>query len=495
MKSIFKLQYILAGVIVLVSLSSCKKWLAVNPQTQVKEEQQFSTKQGFIEALAGVYMKAATDSLYGRNTSYGMLDVLAQYYENKSSTTSFYGPTARYAYTNEGAQGTENTRGNINRIWEAMYNAIAQCNYILQNVDAHRNVLNGDAYNIIKGEAIGMRAFLHFDLLRMFAPAYLQGANAGRAAIPYMEQFTVIPQQKKTVVEILNKIEQELLTAEQLLSVNTTIDQIASNQGSTTIDVFLMYRQNHLNYWAVKGALARLYLYKGDKIKALQYAKEVIASGKFSFVKSTELSTDPASGNSDLTFTKEHIFSIYVAGLKNSTDIYFKQTGVSMETSDLFSTKAKLDALFDATLSGYGSDYRRVDIGRLWTQVTTTVVYSKKLIVDNIGNVRQRLVPNMRLSEMYFIAAEAAPTVPDGVNYLNAVRTARLLPPLDAGITASILDVELMKEFRKEMYGEGQAFFFYKRRNTINIPDGVDNPMAEAKYIFPFPLSEIQFGK
>ena len=495
MKSTFKLQYILTGVVVLASLSSCKKWLAVNPQTQLKEEQQFSTKQGFFEALAGVYMKAATDSLYGKNTSYGMLDVLAQYYENKASTSNFYGPTARYTYTNEGALSTDNTRDNINRIWEATYNAIAQCNYILQNADAHRDILNGDAYNIIAGEATGMRAFLHFDLLRMFAPAYLQGANADRAAIPYMEQFTVIPQQKKTVIEILNKIEQELLSAEQLLSVNTSIDQIASNQGSTSLDIYLMYRQNHLNYWAVKGMLARLYLYKGDKVRALKYAKEVIDSGKFSFIKSTELSTDPTLVNSDLTFTKEHIFSIYVAGLKNNTDLLFKQSGVSLETSDLFSTRAKLDVLFDATLSGYGSDYRRVDVGRLWTQVTTTVVYSKKYIVENVANVRQRLVPNMKLSEMYFIAAETAPTVPEGVNYLNAVRIARLLPPLDAGITASTLDAELMKEFRKEMYGEGQAFFFYKRRNTINIPDGVGNPMAEAKYVFPFPLNEIQFGK
>ena len=96
---------------------------------------------------------------------------------------------------------------------------------------------------------------------------------------------------------------------------------------------------------------------------------------------------------------------------------------------------------------------------------------------------------------MYFIAAEAAPTVPDGVNYLNAVRTARLLPALAANVTASVLDAELMKEFRKEMYGEGQAFFFYKRRNTFNIPDGVGNPMAEEKYVFPLPLNEIQFGK
>jgi hypothetical protein len=227
----------------------------------------------------------------------------------------------------------------------------------------------------------------------------------------------------------------------------------------------------------------------------LQYAQEVINSGKFSFLLSGELSTDPVSINSDLTFTKEHIFSIYVSNLKTNADNYFKQSGVSVETSDLFSTRAKLDALYETTVPGYGSDIRRVDIGRLWTQVTTSVVYTKKFLVENIDNVKQRLVPNMRLSEMYFIAAEAAPGTAEGVNYLNAVRTARLLPPLDAAISPAVLDAEIMKEFRKEMYGEGQAYFFYKRRNTANIPDGLANPMSEAKYVFPFPLTEIQFGK
>ena len=245
----------------------------------------------------------------------------------------------------------------------------------------------------------------------------------------------------------------------------------------------------------MKATLARLYLYKGDKTKALQFSKEVIDSKKFSFITTAELNTDPTHINSDITFTKEHIFSIYVSGLKTNADNFFKQTGVSVETSDLFSTRAKLDALYETTVTGYGADYRRVDLGRLWTQVTTSVVYTKKYLVENLSNVKQRLVPNLKLSEMYLIAAEAAPSAAEGVTYLNTLRAARLLPALDAAITPANLDNEIMKEFRKEMYGEGQAFFFYKRRNTANIPDGVGNPMSEVKYVFPFPLAEIQFGK
>lgn len=492
----FNIRYLLIALLIVPAFTSCKKWLAVSPQTQVKEEYQFSSQQGFADVLFGTYMRIASDSLYGNNTSYGMLDVLAQYYENKANaTTAYYGPMARYVYTSEGAQSTANVRGRINNIWGGMYNAIAQANYILKNVDANKGVLKGNAYNIIKGEALALRAFMHFDLLRMFAPAYLNGANGGRAAIPYMEQFTVVPQQKKTVTEVLDKCEQELLAAEQLLSIYPDIDQIAGNQGSTSLDVFLMYRQNHLNYWAVKGTLARLYLYKGDKANALKYAREVIDSGKFGLLKSTELSTNPTTNASDITFTKEHIFSVYVSNLKTVSDNLFKQVGVNVETADLFSTRAKLDALHEVARTGYGTDIRRVDLGNLWTQITTTVVYSKKYIVEALSNVKQRLVPNMRLPEMYYIAAEAAPTPAEGVTYLNTVRTARLLPALDAAITATDLDTEIAKEFRKELYGEGQTFFFYKRRGATTIPDAVlTTPMVEAYYVFPLPLTEIQFG-
>ncbi len=41
---------------------------------------------------------------------------------------------------------------------------------------------------------------------------------------------------------------------------------------------------------------------------------------------------------------------------------------------------------------------------------------------------------------MYYIAAESAPTVAEGVAYLNTVRTARLIPALATTITATQLN-------------------------------------------------------
>lgn len=477
----------------LLLLPSCKKWLDVSPKTQLKEEEQFSTEQGFVDALIGVYQKISSNDLYGGEMSYGTLEVLAQCYESKATETDTYGAAARYIY-DSGA-----LRPKLDRMWAGLYSAIAQCNYILNNTEDHREALSNNTYAIVKGEALGLRGFLHFDLLRLYGPAYLNGANASKNAIPYMTRFTVFPQQKLTVDQVLNLCEQDLKAAEALLSVYPAIDQIALNQNATSNDLFLSYRQNRLNYWAVKAALARLYQFKGDKAQALKYAKEVIDSQKFRFITNAELFYDPTDIRSDLTFTYEHIFSVPVKDLKSSSDILFKSSlTTGGDPGDLFSKRANLELIYESTtVPGYINDIRRPKTSvNLWNQVTDQAVYIKKYIVEGVNFVRQSRVPVIRLPEMYYIAAESETDPAAGVIFLNQVRNARSLPPLVLTLTAAQLEDEIMKEYRKEFYGEGQLWYYYKRKNILNLLGGIPGVvMNESKYIFPVPNDEIQFGK
>jgi starch-binding outer membrane protein, SusD/RagB family len=469
--------------------SSCKKFLDVSPKTQVKEEIQFSTKQGFIDALFGVYQTSARTNGYGRNLSFGFLDILAQQYSGMSSGSPF-GTTARYNYTDTAAEKK------ISEVFSNSYAAIAQANYLLKNID--NGVLDESTRQIIKGEALGMRGFLHFDLARLFAPAYADGSNAGASSLAYLQSFTVTPQARLQLGEYLNLVEADLKAAEALLISNQNIDQIAGNQGNTNADLFLMFRQNHLNYWAVKAELARLYQYKGDKANALKYALEVINSGKFSFVSQPSLNVDPLNIASDLTFSSEHVFSFYVSGLQRLADESFKSSTSTTfygDVRDFYTSKAVLEATYQGTLVGYGTDIRKAGASKsLWNEINASIVYTKKYYSDNSSNVKQRLIPMIRLSEMYYIAAESASTLEEGVGYLNVVRMARLIPPLTVPASQAGLDSEIMLEYRKEFYAEGQLFYYYKRKNILTIPNGVANPMTAAKYVLPLPNDELQFG-
>lgn len=484
-KSIFPLYLIC----LLLLMASCNKWLDVDPKTQVKEGKQFSSKQGYIDALFGIYQQAAEITSYGGQLTYSMLDIMAQRYENKSSTINIIGKLARYSYTDSEVQTA------IGVVFGSQYKIIAQANFVLKNVDQSEGVLDQTSKNIIKGEALAMRAYVHFDLARLFSDRYADGANASAPSVAYLKDFTVTPQSRLNLGAVLALCEADLKEAETLLAVHQTIDQIEKNQGSTNADLFLQYRQNHMNYWAVKALLARLYLYKGDKVNAFKYANEVINSQKFSFIVPANINADASAITSDLTFTSEHVFSIYVSGLKTRADDVFKNTGVAGEQTDLWSTRAKLDATYQAALVGYGTDIRRPGATKsLWNEIASSTVYTKKYWSDATGNVKQRLIPLIRLSEMYYIAAEAAPSIAEGIKYLNVVRANRLIPEIAAPATEAEFEAEIRFEYRKEFYAEGQLWFYYKRKNVATIPDGIANPMTTAKYVFPIPNDELEFG-
>ncbi|MNL41379.1 SusD family protein [compost metagenome] len=100
-------------------------------------------------------------------------------------------------------------------------------------------------------------------------------------------------------------------------------------------------------------------------------------------------------------------------------------------------------------------------------------------------------MPMIRLPEMYFIAAEAlkATNITKAAELINTVRTHRGLT--NVSINAGNFDAVLLQEFRKEFIGEGQLFFYHKRKNTPRIPRGTNYDIIALKgYKLPIPLSE-----
>jgi hypothetical protein len=237
-------------------------------------------------------------------------------------------------------------------------------------------------------------------------------------------------------------------------------------------------------------------LFKGDKPNALKYALEVINSKKFSFINQSTLVVDANALSADLTFSSEHIFSVYISNLKLVADDLFKATDATGEPTDLWSQKGNLVEMYQSDLPNYGTDIRSPIASKsLWSELSTELVYTKKYWSDNSANVKQRIIPVIKLAEMYYIAAEASPSIAEGTNYLNVVRLARLIPALSpAPATEALFDDEIQLEYRKEFYAEGQLWFYYKRKGVSDIPSGVVSPMTKAQYIFPLPNAELEFG-
>ena len=192
----------------------CNDWLDVRPKSQVKESDLFESESGFRDALTGIYVLMGRTSTYGGNSTMGFLDMLAQTY---SSVSAEYDAVLTYNYRDEAV------KTKVDTMWNSNYYAIANCNYLLKNIAEHGDVMGEDLRALVKGEALALRAFLHFDLLRGYAPSYKMGKDD--LAIPYLREVTNAPVAQSTVSEVLDYILEDLAAAKKLLE---PIDPIGS---------------------------------------------------------------------------------------------------------------------------------------------------------------------------------------------------------------------------------------------------------------------------
>lgn len=444
-------------------LLSCNKWLDVEPQSQVRDSELFSTESGFKEALAGVYSSLTYEPLYGREMTFGLMGVLG--YEWDSQSTA-YDVDKIYQY-----QNNQPSLNRIDAIWNGLYNSIANDNKLLEAIDGQKGVFSGDNYAIIKGEALALRAFIHFDLLRAFGASYEE--NPQKIAIPYYKKSgkEIAPQLK--VDEVINLAIADLNEAAELLKA----DPLLTGKTVTSIDDkgYLMNRQVHLNYYAVKGLLARIYLYKKDYAKALENANVVINANKFPWILSNNI-------NTDVTFSTEHLFALNVVRLQTIYENSFTSIG-SPNTFSMTETTKK--EYYEST------DYRYLSWYGFDTYATHIFIKYKQSTVANTPVAYKNKLPLLKLAEMYFIAAEAlkGTNMTAAAAMINEVRLHRGLTATT--IDAANFDATLQHEFRKEVIGEGQLFFFHKRKNTPSIPRSAGLNIITLKgYKLPIPLSE-----
>ncbi len=470
-----KTTLIIAFLAIAAAFAGCNKFLDVQPKTSLSEEQLFTSEAGFQQALSGVYAQLASNNLYGDNLSMGFVSALAQNY-----TTLAAGSSVTLQQTQALNYTSTEVAGYTSNIWATSYSAIAGANKVIANTQENRSVLNDNSYALIRGEALALRAFLHFDLLRLFGPEYVAGAEL--KAIPYkkdVNENAIVPAKTAEVVRLALA---DLKEAEDLL---LPVDPIVTND--------LRTRRNKINYFGVKALEARIRLYSGDKSGAAAAATVVVNSAKYTFVTQAAASA-VTSGLvvRDRLYFNEQIFMIRVREILTKVQAYFRYRGAA--NLSLTRTQANFNTLYETTTGG-GTDYRYLfrleqDASTLfpskfWQASTATTSISDNLL--------DQYVPGIRLSEMYYILAETAGTTATGVGFLNTVRLNRGLANLASIITAATLTAEITKEYQKEFYAEGQLFFYYKRIKALRMQfREVD--MAPQQYVLPIPDAELQFN-
>ncbi|MCD0490408.1 RagB/SusD family nutrient uptake outer membrane protein [Pedobacter sp. MC2016-14] len=451
-------------------LSSCKKWLDVEPNSQIKSSELFKTESGFKEALAGVYTLMIAENLYGKEQQYGMLAVLSHEW---SSFPEGYNGEAEYNYESSTVQGR------MSSIWNGLYQAISNTNNLLVEIDSKKSIFSGDNYSIIKGEALALRAFLHFELVRLFGASYMVDMN--KPAIPYVTQYSANQTKQSTVKETYEFIRKDLEAAKELLRT----DPILTGRTITQADDngYLINRQLHLNYYAVEALLARMFYYTGEYEKARTAATTVINSGKFTY----SLQSNLGIGN-DLSGAPEHIFGLHI------NNMYTYSTEYLSKDANIIYTFYLNSATHDAYYPDKSIDYRYIYLFEVGEGVKASNYYSRKYSapVSQELYYRNKSVV-IKISEMQFIIAGS--NLAEGKSIIapiNKVRQARGLQALT--IEPPDPTATYIEEFRKEFFAEGQLFYLYKRLNRTTIT-GTDKNLVDIKaYIWPLPVAELEAG-
>lgn len=459
-------------------LTSCNDWLDVQPRSQVEDNKLFESESGFKEALAGVYSSMVSEKTYTKELLFGAIGILGQEWDQFSA--SEYTDMNNYNYSN-----TQSAL-QISNIWATSYNSIANANNIINKIDEKKDLFSTDNFNIIKGESYALRAFLHFDLLRCFGVSYEQ--NPDMPAIPYCTELTyrVFPQ--LTVKAVADKIEKDLLEAEALLK----SDPIYTGKKITEIDDsgYLMNRRVHLNYYAVKGLQARLYMWMHEYEKAALCAQAVIKSNVFTWTVGDDL----AKGY-DYACASEQLFALNVLTLSTLADTYFS------EDNNIDSYSLRINSLteyYDNNTDDYrylyqfasGTKGEYVDYRYLTKFNDSNIENDPNLSSrEEPASFFRNKIPLIRLGEMYLILSECQYRASgSGLEALNKLRVARNLLALQNDPADFYL--ELIREYRRELIGEGQLFFVYKRLNRASVIGADVDVIGEKVYTFPIPISE-----
>lgn len=459
--------------LLLLTATACENYLDITPEGQVKRDDLLSSADGVEDAMYGVYSQMRGQYLYGKELSFSALDVMAQYFESYGN----YGVEALLEYDYD----YSTVESVFENVWTKMYNNISNANSVL-NSD-----LVSDAteypYKIYRGEALGLRAFMHFDLLRLFTEQITLNPNA--SGIPYATEFSLNTPEFSTSAQVYEYIIADLLKAEELLADEA---QYADERNYMTM------RQIHFNIHAVHATLARVYLTKGDYEKALFYAQKVIDESGCTLLKKTEIAGDVAG----VLSRKESIFGIYSA-----TEFYsYVYENLWLMTSFYaLNPRKDYETLYEMT---DGADYRVT--AYFTVQQSGTVRFSKILDTYKVnGNESQRPADmiqglNMiRLPEMYYIVAECLARSGDlegAAGMLDAVRISR---GMESETDWSTMTTESMlsainSERYKELIGEGQAFYNMKRQNlSIKALSGETITPSNAVYVVPIPDIEYDY--
>lgn len=282
--------YIASLILLATSFAGCKDWLDVDPVDKTKESTQYSTESGINSVMNGLYRSMDDNTLYGGYLTRTLIECMANRYIYYSTYVN--GTYAAYTINNwskylwnADSYTNSDVESQATSIWRNGYSLAFDVNNFLKSLRESSVSLTEDKRNILNGEAYAMRAYIHFDLFRLFGPVYTN-ADATTKIMPYNslmldknfeeEMFLLTDQ---TAPAFMDSVLTDINRAEALLEKSDPIITDFSTAVTTELSSENFYTQNRnrrMNYYAVRALKARVLQYMGRTDEAVQIAQSII---------------------------------------------------------------------------------------------------------------------------------------------------------------------------------------------------------------------------
>lgn len=434
-----------------VGLFSCKKVIDLYPQSNLSTGTYYTNYDEVKAALSGCYNGMQRPLLYEWQLT------------ELRSDNSKQGQPGSTASTNRDLSDLDmftpaTTHQAIYQYWLSTYNNIRNCNIVIQKLGAAYDPASAsNSYKPIDipitetdrkqlaGEAMFIRAYHYFNLVRLFGGVFLVYEAITPAQAKLMN--------RAPVADIYKLIEADLKTAAASMNGLPYGQQAATNLGRATS-------------WAAKALLAKVYLTLNRKSEAVPLLQDVIAnSGHKLLTNYANVFSISNEVNEEILFTVR--FKAGGLGLGSSFANTFAplQSGNAVVNGDgdgLNYPTADLDTLTNG-------DGRKPTLLAVYGTGASAKLYVKKYLsavtlVDDAENDW----PVLRFSDVLLMLAEAQGFSPSSLQLVSQTRQRAGLSALDPAVvnTVALFEQALSTERRVEFAFENQRWFDLVRFNT-----------------------------
>ena len=357
--------------------------------------------------------------------------------------------------------------------WRTYYQFILNANLILEGLEKNFSESAEPKAKYIKGEALCIRAWAHFNLVQLYAKRYDASGNNSQDGIPYRESSESVPMTRTSVADVYSKLNADLDHAIVLL------------EGYKPAEV------THYSQSAAYGLKARVTLAQQNYAVAAENAVAAIKGAEASGARLMTKDQLMHGFTNITTATKE---SMYAAKTLDDQTVYFYSFYAYMTWNfNSSSIRTGIKCISSTTYDLMSL----TDLRRQWWDPTGTAGvpasnYNKRAYQNRKFTARSTAdavgdVAFMRLSEMYLTAAEAyARSGNDDLakQYLKLFLAERDPDYTDSNNTGAALSEEIMNHRRIELWGEGFRWFDLKRLHLDVNRTGTNYSQVFAGFLF-----------